>query len=81
MRLEYPVTVLCRAFDVSRSGFYAWANGEASPRAQEDERLKVAIKAVPSRAARNEAGVAGVGIVEMRTLAETDECPRQRHLP
>ncbi len=46
MRLEYPVTVLCRAFDVSRSGFYAWHNGEVSLRAQEDERLKVAIKAV-----------------------------------
>ena len=46
MRLEYPVTVLCRAFEVSRSGFYAWAGGEESPRAKEDERLKVAITAV-----------------------------------
>ena len=46
MRLEYPVTVMCRAFDVSRSGYYAWANGVLSPRAQADERLKVAIKAV-----------------------------------
>ena len=46
MRLAYPVSVLCRVFDVSRSGFYDWANGDASARAQEDERLKVAIKAV-----------------------------------
>jgi putative transposase len=46
MRLEYPVTVLCRVFEVSRSGFYAWTGGEESPRAKEDERLKVAITAV-----------------------------------
>jgi putative transposase len=46
MRLEYPVTVLCRAFEVSRSGFYAWTKGDESSRAQEDERLKVVITAV-----------------------------------
>jgi putative transposase len=46
MRLEYPLTTLCRVFDVSRSGFYAWTNSEPSPRAQADERLKVALKAV-----------------------------------
>lgn len=46
LRLEYPVTVLCRVFDVSRSGFYAWANGKPLQRAQEDARFKVAIEAV-----------------------------------
>jgi putative transposase len=46
LRLEYPISVLCRVFGVSRSGYYAWWNGEPSPRAQADERLKVAIKAV-----------------------------------
>lgn len=46
MRLAYPITVLCRAFDVSRSGFYTWSKGQLSERAQADERLKVAIKAV-----------------------------------
>ncbi|SOE97657.1 Transposase InsO and inactivated derivatives [Burkholderia sp. D7] len=46
MRLDYPIAVLCRAFEVSRSGFYAWSKGELSLRAQVDERLKVAIKAV-----------------------------------
>ncbi len=46
MRLEYPVTVLCRVLEVSRSGFFAWTGGEESPRAKEDERLKVAITAV-----------------------------------
>jgi putative transposase len=46
LRLEYPISVLCRVFGVSRSGYYAWSNGQPSPRAQADERLKVAIKAL-----------------------------------
>jgi len=46
VRLEYPVTGLCRVFDVSRSGFYAWANAKSPQRAQEDARRKVAIAAV-----------------------------------
>jgi transposase InsO family protein len=46
MRLDYPVALLCRVFDVSRSGFYAWLARKPSKRAQADERLKVAIKAV-----------------------------------
>ena len=46
LRLEFPLTVLCRVFNVSRSRFYDWANGEPSKRAQEDARLKVAIEAV-----------------------------------
>jgi transposase InsO family protein len=46
MRPEYPVERLCRAFEVSRSGFYAWLNGTPSPRAQQDAVMKVAIQAV-----------------------------------
>lgn len=45
MRLEYPLSLLCRVFDVSRSGFYAALARPPSRRAQDDERLKVAIKA------------------------------------
>jgi len=46
MRLEYPVALPCRVFGVSRGGFYAWLKRKPSGRAQTDERLKVAIKAV-----------------------------------
>lgn len=45
MRPDYPIALLCRVFDVSRSGFYAWLNRKPSSRRQADERLKVAIKA------------------------------------
>lgn len=44
VRLDCPIGLLCRAFGMSRSGFYAWLNRAPSPRVQEDERLKVAIK-------------------------------------
>lgn len=45
MRLDYPLGLLCCVFNVSRSGYYAWLDREPSQRAQDDARLKVAIKA------------------------------------
>ena len=48
-RQEFPVEVMSRVFNVSRSGFYAWEGREPSRHAQEDERLKVAIKAAHKR--------------------------------
>lgn len=44
-RLNYPVIVLYRVFEVSHSGSYAWTNGKPSQRVQDGARLKVAIEA------------------------------------
>jgi putative transposase len=43
-KAQYPVTLLCRVMQVSRSGFYAWQGRPVSPRAQATQRLDAAIK-------------------------------------
>jgi len=48
-RLRFPVKVMSRVFDVSRSGFYAWLKRPPSLKRQSDERLKVAIKVAHPR--------------------------------
>jgi len=45
----FPVVPMCRALGVSKSGYYVWRNRKPSARKQEDERLKVAIKAAHER--------------------------------
>jgi len=45
----YPVQRLCEVFSVSRSGYYTWLKGEASPRAQRDQALRVQIAAVHAK--------------------------------
>jgi putative transposase len=49
LRLEFPIEALCHALAVSRSGFYAWQKRPLSVRQQEDETLKVAIRAAHTR--------------------------------
>ena len=41
---EFPVTRLCRALEVSPSGFYAWRRRRASKRAVDDNKLRVLIR-------------------------------------
>jgi putative transposase len=45
-KATFPIAVLCKVLQVSRSGFYDWAQREAPAHALEDERLKVRIAAV-----------------------------------
>lgn len=49
-RLQFPIKIMCRILDVSRSGYYIWRDRKPSARAQYDERLKVAIRAAHKRA-------------------------------
>jgi putative transposase len=39
MESDYPLSALCHAFEVSRSGYYAWRKREPSARAQANARL------------------------------------------
>jgi len=41
---EFPVPAMCQAFDVHRSGFYAWLKNPLSRRAGEDQRQTGLIK-------------------------------------
>jgi len=45
LRVQYPVGLLCRVLEVSRSGYHAWRKRGPSKRAQENARLEVAIRA------------------------------------
>ena len=49
---HYPLAVLCRAFNVSRSGYHAFASRAPSKRAQENNRLEIAIHAAHVRTRR-----------------------------
>lgn len=43
---EYGVAMMCRALDVSVSGYYAWCNRPSSPHAQDDAQLLVEIRTI-----------------------------------
>jgi len=47
--MGFPVAPMCRALDVSKSGYYVWKNRKPSARKLEEERIKVAIKAAHER--------------------------------
>jgi putative transposase len=42
----FPVAAVCQALGVSRAGYYAYARGEASPREQEDARLRPLVRQI-----------------------------------
>ena len=49
MRQDYPISVLCRVFELGASSFYAWRRRLDSPRAQENARLEIEIVAAHER--------------------------------
>ncbi len=49
LRQQYPVAAMRRVMDVSESGYHAWRKRPPSPRAQENARLEVEIKAAYER--------------------------------
>ena len=49
LRPQYPLSLLCRVLEVSRSEYYAWRTRRPSTRAQENARLEVAIQAAHVR--------------------------------
>jgi putative transposase len=49
LRLKYPLALLCRVLNVSRSGYYAWRSRPPSRHAREEGRLEIEIKAAHKR--------------------------------
>jgi putative transposase len=48
-RLDYPLRLMCRVFEVSPSGFYAWLKRPPFRHAHDEARLEVEIRAVHQR--------------------------------
>lgn len=51
-RGEFEVSLMCRALQVSRSGFYDWAQRPAGERAEKEQRLRLEIRAAHARSRR-----------------------------
>ncbi|MHB8829137.1 MAG: IS3 family transposase [Syntrophales bacterium] len=49
LRLIYPVLLLCRVLEVTKSGYYAWIRRPLSIRQKEEERLALEIRAAHNR--------------------------------
>ena len=73
-KANFPVTLMCRVFEVSRSGFYAWQVREKSPRWQADERLKRQIAEI-HKWSRGTYGVPRVRYTELVVLDELGYLP------
>ena len=56
-RSEFRVSTMCRALDVSKSGFYAWRTRPLSARAQANARLLARIRDIYTQSRENYGGV------------------------
>jgi len=73
-KANYPVRVLCRVLQVTRSGFYAWLGRRPSSRAAANDRLQVAIRA----AHRQSRGTYGSPRVQRELVAQGFATGRHR---
>lgn len=73
-RATYPVTLLCRALQVARSGYYAWARRGVSARARRDEDLTAQIAAAHERSRRTY----GAPRIHAELRAQGVRCARKR---
>lgn len=51
-RSQYPLKIMAKVLNVSRSGFHVWLKRPPSKHQQEDERLKIAIRAAHEKTRR-----------------------------
>jgi putative transposase len=49
LRQGHPAAAMCRVLDVAESGYHVWRKPPLSPRAQQNRRLKIEIKAAHER--------------------------------
>jgi putative transposase len=73
-KATYPVAVLCRALQVSRAGYYAWACRRVSTRAQADAALTEQIRTIHN----GSRGTYGVPRVHAELHAAGQQVGRQR---
>lgn len=77
-RSEFPVTLMCRVLNVSRSGFYASLERPLSARALQDQRLLVSIRAIHRASGRRYGSPRVHG--ELRTQGKRCGCKRVERL-
>jgi transposase InsO family protein len=73
-KVSYPVSVLCRVLEVSRTGFYAWVRRPPSARATADQQLAVRVVAIHRRSR----GTYGAPRVHAELQAEGTRTSRKR---
>jgi transposase InsO family protein len=73
-KVSYPVSVLCRVLEVSRTGFYAWVRRPPSAQATADQQLGVRVVAIHRRSR----GTYGAPRVHAELQAEGTRTSRKR---
>lgn len=71
---QFPMRLMCRALEVSRSGFYAWRGRPASKRSTQNRLLLERIKAVHRKSRKTY----GSPRVHVQLVAEGERCGRGR---